>query len=283
MKWTTMKFWIVVFFSGSVITLVSQSNIESRDREDEKELKVKVEYAAGDFSVRKVQEDKLYVIQSKTGETSIAPKVSYYKSGSTGFLNLEMDQNTSVDMFDFGKQNWSLEFSDKIPMSYNFELGACNGEFDFTGLRVKDLTLSMGASRANVYFRSPNRDQIYLMKIEAGASKMMMSGLCNANFEKMEFEGGVGSYILDFSGELKRDARANITVGLGKVTIKVSRNANVKLRTDESFFSTCNISDADFEKKQNGLYLSRNFNSEIPVLDLRVEAGLGKVNIVTTE
>ncbi|MBX7150237.1 hypothetical protein K1X84_01255 [bacterium] len=280
MKLANMKVWATIFFSGSVITLVSQSNIESRNREDEKELKVKVEYAAGDFSVRKVQEDKLYIIQSKSEKTSIAPKASYYKSGSTGFLNLEMDQNTSVDMFDFGKQNWSLEFSDKIPMSYNFELGACNGEFDFTGLRVQDLTLSMGASKANVYFRAPNKDQIYLMKIEAGASKMMMSGLCNANFERMEFEGGVGSYILDFSGELKRDARANITVGLGKVTIKVSRNTNVKLRTDESFFSTCNISDTDFEKKQDGLYVSRNFNSEIPVLDLRVEAGLGKVNVV---
>ncbi|NUM79907.1 hypothetical protein HUU42_03795 [bacterium] len=283
MKLVKTGLLVSIFFSGSVINLASQSNIESRNREDEKELKVKVEYAAGDFSVRKAQEDKLYIIRSESQKTSIAPKVSYYKSGSSGFLNLEMDQNTSVDVFDFGKQNWSLEFSDKIPMSYNFELGACNGEFDFTDLRVKDLTLSMGASKANVYFRAPNRDQIYLMKIEAGASKMMMSGLCNANFEKMEFEGGVGSYILDFSGELKRDARANITVGLGKVIIKVSRNANVKIRTDESFFSTCSISEADFDKKQDGLYLSRNFSSEMPVLDLRVEAGLGKVSIVSTE
>ena len=40
---------------------------------------------------------------------------------------------------------------------------------------------------------------------DTGASSVTITGLADANFKKMEFKGGAGSFTLDFSGQLRTD------------------------------------------------------------------------------
>jgi len=269
----------LVLFGG--VGAYAQTKTDVIERGDEKELKVKLEYAAGNFFLKKTEADKLCKVTSSSRD-NWEPVVRYQKNGATGYLDLSVEQDES-DGFNFDKQNWVVELTDKIPISFNMELGACDGNFDFSNLRVRDLNLEIGASKSIIKFDALNRDRMYNLKIDAGASKLTATGLLNANFERFEFSGGVGSYILDFSGELAQNASANISVGIGKVVVQIPKNVNAKIHVDDSFFSSCNISRDGFEKKANNVYYSTNFDDSKAVLTLYVEAGLGTVKVVSTE
>ncbi|MBL7996116.1 hypothetical protein JNM05_12155 [bacterium] len=271
-------FYVVGFFS-----LAAQSRVQEINRDDEKELKVKLEYAAGKISLGKISHDKLCRIAVKETNNEISPNVRYDKDGTTGYLVIDMNENESVGVFDFGNQKLEMEFTDKIPVSFKLEMGACEGKFDFTNIRVKDLTLSMGASSADILFSSKNKDRINKLKIEAGVSKLNMIGLANANFEKMEFAGGVGSYMLDFSGNLSQNSTCNISLGLGRLTIRVPKNLNVKIRTEDSFLASVKISEEYFVKKFGGTYYSINYDDSAPALNLFIETGLGNLKVQAIE
>ena len=265
------------------LPLAAQSRVQEIDRDDEKELKVKLEYAAGKISLGKLAYDKLCRIAVKESDNEITPNVKYEKEGTTGYLTIDMNDNESVGVFDIGDQKLEMEFTDKIPMSFKLEMGACDGKFDFSNLRVKDLTLSMGASSADILFNSKNKDRINKLKIEAGVSKLNVIGLSNANFDKMEFEGGVGSYVLDFSGNLSQNSTCHISLGLGKLTIRVPKNLNVKIRTEDSFLASVKISDELFVRRSSGTYYSINYDDSVPALSLFIETGLGNLKVQAIE
>lgn len=275
-------FALYVYFLG-LFSLAAQSRVQEIDRDDEKELKVKLEYAAGKISLGKIQYDKLCRIAVKETNSEITPNVRYEKEGTTGYLVIDMNENESVGVFDIGDQKLEMQFTDKIPVSFNLEMGACDGKFDFTNLRVKDLSLSMGASSADISFNSKNKDRINKFKVEAGVSKLNIVGLSNANFDKMEFEGGVGSYMLDFSGNLSQESTCHISLGLGKLTIRVPKNLNVKIRTEDSFLASIKISDEYFVRKSGGTYYSVNFDDSEPSLNLFIETGLGNLHVQAIE
>lgn len=64
-----------------------------------------------------------------------------------------------------------------------------------------------------------------------------MRGLANARFEVMTFKAGVGSYMLDFSGELRRDGEVNIESGLSTVTIIVPADSSARLHLENGCIS----------------------------------------------
>ncbi len=266
-----------------VWTLAAQSRVQEISRDDEKDLKVKVEYAAGKVRLGKISSDKLCRVSIKETDNEITPNIRYEKDGTSGYLVIDMNENQSVGMFDIGDQKIEMDFTEKIPVSFNLEMGACEGNFDFTNLRVKDLSLSMGASSAEISFNAKNKDRINKLKVEAGVSKLSMVGLSNANFEKMEFEGGVGSYILDFSGNLSQSSRCNISLGLGKLTVRIPKNLNAKIRTEDSFLASVRINESDFVRKSGGAYYSVNFDESEPYLDLYIETGMGNLKVQAIE
>jgi hypothetical protein len=59
------------------------------------------------------------------------------------------------------------------------------------------------------------------MTITSGASGAKLLGLSNANFSLFKFTGGGGSYTLDFSGTLQRDATVEINAGISNFRILV--------------------------------------------------------------
>lgn len=285
MKLKFEKEFLLIFnaYFFTVFSLVAQSRVQEISRDDEKDLKVKLEYAAGKISLSKVSNDKLCRVSVRETNNEITPNVRYEKDGTSGYLVIDMNENESVGVFDIGDQKLDMEFTEKIPVSFNLEMGACEGRFDFSNLRVKDLSLSMGASSADIMFNTKNKDRINKLKIEAGVSKLNIVGLANANFDKMEFEGGVGSYMLDFSGNLSQYSRCNISLGLGKLTIRVPKNLSVKIRTEDSFLASIRINEEDFVRKSGGTYYSVNFDESEPFLDLYIETGMGNLKVQAIE
>lgn len=125
--------------------------------------------------------------------------------------------------------NWSLNFGN-APMRLNVTAGAYRGDYKLGGVVLQGLSVKDGASKTTVAFDTPNPGQMDLFSYETGASTVTMTGLANANFQKMQFKGGAGSYSMDFSGSLRSDASVNIEAGVGSVQIIVPKGMNAQVK-----------------------------------------------------
>jgi hypothetical protein len=113
---------------------------------------------------------------------------------------------------------WDLQLGDS-PMSLRISAGAYEGRYELGGLAIEDLEISDGAADSRLTFSEPNLVEMDSLRYTTGASSVTLEGLSNANFEDMFFRSGAGSYTLDFSGDLQRDATVTIESGLGSVRI----------------------------------------------------------------
>jgi hypothetical protein len=126
------------------------------------------------------------------------------------------------------KNNWNLALG-QYPMNLSITAGAYTGELELGGLSLYNLRVTEGASDTDLSFTKPNLIEMEVLRYETGASSAKLTNLANANFGRMEFKGGVGSYTLDFSGELRRDARVEIDVGLSSLVIAIPQDVSAWL------------------------------------------------------
>jgi hypothetical protein len=261
-------------------------------RSTEKEVRIKLESSFGTVVCSKGVSDKVMIFDLKM-EDDHKPNVDidYRIKNDVGYLDIsrESDGGNSVSLHfnddDKGKNNgdfvsgkWYMRFTDAVPLSIDAELGAGRGDFDMTGLDIKDFTMSAGASSTTLLFGEPNKSEIEDFEIKSGVSKFVGEKLCNANFQRMTFEGGVGSYYLNFDGELHREVDVKIKIGLGVVTIVIPREAGAKVHYQENWFSNFSI-DKDFDEERKGVYVTDNYSSAEGKMNIYIESGLGSVKV----
>ncbi len=260
-------------------------------RRNEKEVRAKIEAAFGKVYVTKGEADKILVADIRFDtEKESNVDIRYAVDGHVGRLNIEMcDSESSGDAHrskgkfrgisipGFQESTWNLKFTDSVPIAFDIELGAGMGEFDMSGLMVKDFKLATGASKVTVTFNDPNPAVIENMKVETGVSRFVGKHLGNANFRKFKFEGGIGSYTLDFSGELRREASVDIDLGLGSVEIKLPKTVGAKIEYNGNWLSSHSFD--NFTERRDGEYYSYNYNDAEGRINIRVSSGLGSVKV----
>ncbi len=250
----------------------------------EKELKATIEAGFAKLTIAKGKSSVLFESNVSSEENyDINKCIDYDVRDRVGYLNLCTSEdrngmNKSFHFSDFDAGTWNTYFAGGIPISFDIELGLGKGDFDFTGLAVKDLSLSAGASSVSLRFDKPNTSEIEDLTIEAGLSKFEAKNLLNANFNHMTFEGGVGSYRLDFGGSIEKEVDVNIEVGLGSLTITIPDNIGAKVIYQKNIISHFDI-DNDFSEQTEDNYLSTNYYSTAGKINFRIEAGLGSVKI----
>jgi len=261
-------------------------------RTKEKEVRIKLESSFGTVVCSRGPSDKVMIFDLKM-EDDHKPNVDidYRIKNDVGYLDIsrESDGGNSVSLhlndddedrnegsFENGK--WYMRFTDAVPLSIDAELGAGRGDFDMTGLDIKDFTMSAGASSTTLTFGEPNKSEIDDMEIRSGVSKFVGEKLCNANFNRLTFEGGVGSYYLNFEGELHREVNVKIKIGLGAVTIVIPRETGAKVHYQENWFSNFTI-DKDFDEERKGVYVTDNYSTAEGKMNIYVESGLGSVKV----
>lgn len=167
---------------------------------------------------------------------------------------------------------WTLELGD-VPMALTVNAGAYKGSLDLTGLPITDLEINDGASEGRVTFNEPNPAEMDRLVYRTGASSVSLTGLANANFADMTFDGGAGSYTLDFSGELRREARVKITVGVSNVDLIIPSNMNVIVEVGGGVNSI----------NPSGNWLVNGTTYSIdnagPLLTIVIDMGVGNLNL----
>jgi hypothetical protein len=253
----------------------------------EKELNVVVDVSFGSLYLQKVernQKDKVAVVDYEyRNEDSDKLQINYDLSGETGKLRIKqkrMSRWSSDDDDDLDShktRRLTIYLTADIPISFDLELGAGKGDIDLSSLQVSDLKISTGASSVDLRCDDPNPISAESVEIESGVSKFSAFNLNNINFRKMKFDGGVGSYKLDFGGKLQQNASVSIEVGLGAISVVIPKETQTKVLYEDGWFSSFDV-DRNFTKQRSGVYLSDD-GDKGRLLTMKIESGLGSVKV----
>lgn len=170
--------------------------------------------------------------------------------------------------------HWDLKLG-AVPLELTVNAGAYDGQVELGGLRLRRLEFNDGASTNSLAFSEANLDEMSLFKYATGASTVKLTGLANANFTEMIFEGGAGTYTLDFSGALERDARVSIRAGVSTLTIVVPPGTPAEVTRTGAITSV----------STEGTWTTRGDTYTIsgagPQLTISVDMGVGTLNLVS--
>lgn len=191
---------------------------------------------------------------------------------------LTIQQNLAKDKLNIPSSGlinkWDLKLGSG-PLELTVDAGAYEGNVDLSGLRLRRLEFNDGASTNTVAFNEANPDEMTLLKYATGASTVTLTGLANANFTEMIFDGGAGTYTLDFSGTLQRDARVTVRAGVCTLTIVVPPGTQTEITKSGAVTSvktegTWNTSGDTYKLSGSG-----------PLLTIAVDMGVGTLKLVS--
>ena len=174
---------------------------------------------------------------------------------------------------------WNLELG-KPPMRLKVSAGAYEGTFDLSGLTLQNLSIKDGASRTQIMFNSANPGQMASFDYDTGASSVTLLGLANANFRSMTFDGGAGTYSLDFSGQLRSDGSVRLKAAAGSLRISVPSGTAAQVTiegtlNDVDVEGTWTVVDRTYSTPAAGA------QTQGKKLTIKVEIDVGSVTLVT--
>ncbi|MFQ5453445.1 MAG: hypothetical protein ACE5D6_04585, partial [Candidatus Zixiibacteriota bacterium] len=206
---------------------------EKVDMEKAKELIITFELGAGEFVIIPEDITEAAIINITYNPRRVDYTIdSDFKKGKC-FLDIETEHHRKSNI-DTDDNNWEISLSTKYTTSMNMDIGACEADLDFGGIPFKEFNLDIGAASGNIYFSEPNPIKMERLDIDAGATSLDMHSVGNANFEYMNFSGGVGSFDLDFRGEYNGESIIDIDIGLGSADIILPRRVPVRIITEGS-------------------------------------------------
>lgn len=247
----------------------------SRQVWNEKQLDVRVDYAAGRLSVAPSESPLLYQVELRYDESVFTPVTEY--SPEAGRLRVAVrGQRDGIRMKNIGREaRASLSLSPTVPLDLEMSFGAGEANLDLGGLSLRRLDLSTGASETRVSFSAPNRAAADRIDLRAGVSDFVATGLGNANASRFTFEGGVGSTTLDFGGSWSRNASGSIHIGMGSLDLRFPRSLGVKI-VKNSFLTKFESSGL---VKRGDAFYSRNWDTAEHQLTLTIDAGMGSIDV----
>jgi len=249
-------------------TVTMSRQLTSRD-----EVRVSVDYGAGRFSVRPVDEGLLYRMNLRYDEDAYEPVANF----SDGRLELGVESIRNVRLRgDRESGELALELARGVPMRLDLDFGAVRADLDLGGLHLTSLDVSTGASQSTLDISEPNRGEIGTARFEVGAAEFAARHLGNLNAERIEFDAGVGSITLSLDGEWQRDARLSIDMGLGSLELRVPEGLGVQLRKD-SFLTSL---DSEGLVKRGESYQSLDWAEADRKVTIDLDAAFGSVKVV---
>lgn len=168
---------------------------------------------------------------------------------------------------------WDLQLGGSVPTSLIINAGAYSGKIELGGLPLNSLSIEDGASTNTVQFSSPNAIPMESFTYNTGASTITLNNLANANFAEMNFSGGAGSYELDFSGELQRDAEVDIEAGVSTIRIVVPEGTSAEIKVNGEMKNvnttgTWTVNGSRYSTEGSGPMLEINVNMNLGSLEL---------------
>ena len=229
--------------------------------------RLKISFGAGELTLSPGAEDYLVDGTATYDIPNFKPEIEE----NDGMIEIKQGEIKTLSVTDF-KNEWNLKLAE-MPMELEINAGAYKGRYELGGLALTDLTIKDGASDVEVSFSEPNSTEMSVFRYETGASSVSLTGLANANFSTLIFNGGAGSYTLDFSGDLQQDATARVETGFGDLNLVVPEGVNARVTVEGG---PVNVNHSSGWGQSDHTYTQ---DGSGPMLTIIVKVGAGNVTI----
>jgi len=195
---------------------------------------------------------------------------------SSNSITLSQNNSSNVGIPDGNIQNdWNLKLGEN-PIDLTISAGAYEGNINLSGLSITNLKISDGASKSTIRFDSLNPVEMDELSYETGASDVELLGLGNANTKTIYFDSGVGSYTLDFTGDVQDDIYVRVQSGMSDMTIIIPDNARAKVDFNNGLSNidadgTWTISGSSYECGTSGPLITINLDMAVGNVQLKQE------------
>jgi hypothetical protein len=240
-------------------------------------LLLDVEYTGGRLDFEADSSEVLADLDIAYENEDLRPEITFDSSGATPRLKIKTphDRRENLSLDDLRANQWRIKVSRRVALECEIDAGAVDAWLDFSGLKLEDLRVNLGAGELALEFREPNPARPRI-RLNAGAATVTASGLCNANFETFKFNGGAGKSELYFDGEYEGEGRVELKFGVGLNTVRLAQGLGVKIRKPGSFLAPLSI--RGFDKEGNN-YFSPNYDVATARLDFEIEMGVGHTSV----
>ena len=274
---------ILLFLSFFVITYKLMADEENRENRviplgEVDSLKVSIKFGAGKLDLISGEED-VFKGNFQYDKSILKPNIRYEILGETGILTLSQSIKKDLNLSFTHKNIWNLKLPSGVPLQLYINTATYSGDIDLTNLQIENFYLNSGASQTNIVFNQPNLIDLKNINIKTGASTIKMLGLANANFNEMNFTGGAGSYIFDFSGDLTKKSKVNIAAGAAKIILKIPSAVGTKIIIER--FPAVKLDIRGFVKINDQTYISPEYGKSDAELDIKIKGGLIAVEVVS--
>ena len=252
-----------------------------RQLHGETRLNARVEYGAGSLRLEPGQPGELYRMNLSYDQDRFVPVSDFDASSRTVVLGLRAAGQGGVRVVSRNqlRQLASIAISPRADLALELSLGAVDADVELGGLRISDLDLKTGASRATVRFSRPNGMRCRHAAFSAGAAEVSVFGLGNSRCDEIEFEGGIGKVLLDFGGVWSSSAHVAVKMAVGELTLRLPRQVGVRITMDKFL--------ASFEPaglaRRGDAFQSSNYDRASHRLDLEISTAVGDVSVEWVE
>lgn len=232
---------------------------------------VELKFGAADFRLRTSRAAALIEGTVRYRSEDLRPRVD------EGYGYARVYQRVDgISVPDTWRSDWDIALSARRAIELEIHAGAFKGYFDFSGLRLRRLTMKTGAAEGDIRFDRRNPEVLSDLDLTTGASSFRINGLLNANFEDLSFEGGAGSYLLNFGGRAARPCHARVSAGVCDLTIEIPRDVPAKVVVRGALTA---VSRGSFLVASTREYVNEAYRRGGNTLEITVQMGLGNITL----
>jgi hypothetical protein len=188
---------------------IGELRIESESVElgEAESVEVEIDMGAGELEISGGANDLLEA-DFVYNVDELEPDVDY-RSGmlTVSTPNVDIGIGSWWDLDDY-RYEWDLYFNDDVPMEMKVEMGAGSADLELGSLSLTRLDIETGAGEVEV-------------------------DLSDSSFlTRLNLDAGVGSITVDLTGNWQDDLDADISTGVGELTLRLPKSACVRVDVD---------------------------------------------------
>jgi hypothetical protein len=259
----------------------TRSMTVSRQLHGESRLRASIEFGAGEVAIQPAPAGVLYAVDLTWDRERFQPRVAYDAATTRLTVRLDRTGSNAVRVAS-GRppgQRAVVALSAATELDLEASLGAADADVELGGLRLAELRVRTGATRAAVRFSRPNPGACSRAEFGAGAAELHLIRLGDSGCRRVRVEGGVGTITLDLAGAWPEGAEVDVAVTLGGVRLRVPRDVGVRLELDRLAAS---FKPAGFVREGDA-WLSEGYADAARKVALRVSATVGGVQVERVE
>ncbi len=245
----------------------------SRQVENERSVRVHVQYGAGRFSVVPAEAGVLYRMQIEYDEDVFEPVAEYRGS------ELTIGTKNIGGRLRFGRDRvageMELALSRDVAMELDMDFGAVRADIDLGGIPLTRLEIATGASQTVIDISEPNPETMSRASIDVGAADFTVRNLGNLNTPVIEIDAGLGQVDLGFTGDWQQDARVSVDMGIGSLVLRFPRGIGIRLVTDTFLVSL----DSEGLVKRGDAYYSLDYDKAEYQITVDIDAAFGSIRV----